>query len=121
MRTSGPKKPKKTFADLFASYKTYDPQVEGYGNPADWADTFHQRMGFEEAEEILHGQDDSPRGILGVGAKATWDEIKKAYRAMVMKTHPDRAIINCMSKDAAEAAFKKVSAAYTILEREFGK
>lgn len=112
---------KNSFADLFAQYKTYDPKKEGYGSAAEWSETFYTRMGFEEAEEILFADNDTLRGILGVGPKAKWDEIKKAFRAMVMKCHPDRAIINNMDPKKATELFKKVTAAFTILEREFGK
>lgn len=49
--------------------------------------------------------------ILGVDKKASADEIKKAYRKMAMKYHPDH------TKDdkAAEAQFKKISEAYAVL------
>ena len=77
-------------------------------------------MGFEEAEEIIHGQEDTPRGILGVGLKATWEEVKKAYRAKAMLCHPDLCGTHGMTVQAATNAFKKLSAAFTVLEREYG-
>jgi curved DNA-binding protein len=44
---------------------------------------------------------------LGVDRNATPDEIKKAYRSMAMKHHPDRG--------GDEAQFKKISEAYDVL------
>jgi len=49
--------------------------------------------------------------ILGVSKSATPEEIKKTYRKMAMKYHPDR---NKGDKDA-EAKFKDVSEAYAVL------
>ena len=49
--------------------------------------------------------------ILGVGRDATDQEIKKAYRKLAMKYHPDR---NPGDK-AAEEQFKKVGEAYEVL------
>jgi hypothetical protein len=114
---SGHKKLVKGFMD---GYKTYDPSKEGYGSSLDWTDQFHARMGFEEAEKIIHGQSDTPRGILGVGASATWAEIKKAYRAMAQACHPDLCSQHGLTVEAATEAFKRISAAYVVLEREFG-
>ena len=111
---------KKAFGDIFAKYKTYDPKKEGYGSASSWAGEFHDRMGFEEAEEIIHGQNLTPRGILGVGLKATWEEIKKAYRAKSRLCHPDLCQTHGLTVEAATEAFKRLSAAFTVLEREFG-
>ena len=49
--------------------------------------------------------------ILGISKKSTDDQIKKAYRKLAMKYHPDR------NKDdkAAEEKFKDVSEAYAVL------
>ena len=44
---------------------------------------------------------------LGVGKNATDDDIKKAYRKLAMKHHPDRG--------GDESTFKKISEAYDVL------
>lgn len=49
--------------------------------------------------------------ILGVSRSATSDEIKKAYRQLALKYHPDR---NPGDKDA-EARFKEAAEAYEVL------
>lgn len=49
--------------------------------------------------------------ILGVSKNATIDEIKKAYRQMALKYHPDR---NPGNKEA-EAQFKEAAEAYQVL------
>lgn len=49
--------------------------------------------------------------VLGVSKAASADEIKRAYRALALKYHPDR---NPDSKEA-EDKFKEASEAYTVL------
>jgi curved DNA-binding protein len=50
--------------------------------------------------------------ILGVSRNATADEIKKAYRKLAMKYHPDKAKGD---KKQAEEKFKQISEAYAVL------
>lgn len=52
-----------------------------------------------------------PYGVLGVDRKASADDIKKAYRKLARKYHPDRNPDDA----AAEERFKEVQAAYDIL------
>ena len=52
-----------------------------------------------------------PYSVLGISRGATDDEIKKAYRALSRKYHPD-ANINNPNKDQAEPKFKDVRQAY---------
>jgi molecular chaperone DnaJ len=48
--------------------------------------------------------------VLGVGRNASPDEVKKAFRRLAMKYHPDR-----NKEPGAEARFKEVNEAYEVL------
>jgi curved DNA-binding protein len=50
--------------------------------------------------------------LLGVEKNATADEIKKSYRKLALKWHPDK---NPSNKVQAEEKFKKISEAYAVL------
>ena len=52
-------------------------------------------------------------GVLGIDRNATQDEIKKAYRKMSKKYHPDV----CKDEDA-ESKFKEINEAYNVLSDE---
>ncbi len=58
-----------------------------------------------------------PYKILGVTPNATDDEVKKAYRQLSRKYHPD-ANINNPNKEQAEEMFKTVQQAYNQIMRE---
>lgn len=62
-----------------------------------------------------------PYSVLGVSRDASMDEIKKAYRKLSRKYHPD-ANINNPNKEEAEEKFKQVQQAYDqiVKEREQG-
>ena len=62
-----------------------------------------------------------PYKVLGVSRDAGMDEIKKAYRALSRKYHPD-ANVNNPNKDQAEERFKEIQQAYQkiVYEREHG-
>ncbi|EHB09095.1 DnaJ-like protein subfamily B member 8 [Heterocephalus glaber] len=50
--------------------------------------------------------------VLGVQARASADDIKKAYRKLALRWHPDK---NPHNKEEAEKKFKQVSEAYEVL------
>ena len=51
--------------------------------------------------------------ILGVSKSASVDEVKKTYRTLALKFHPDR--VPQEQKKAAEEKFKEISEAYAVL------
>ena len=62
-----------------------------------------------------------PYSVLGVSRDASDEEIKKAYRKLSRKYHPD-ANINNPNKEQAEEKFKEVQQAYEQImkEKEYG-
>lgn len=62
-----------------------------------------------------------PYKVLGISRDATDEEVKKAYRDMSRKYHPD-ANVNNPNKDKAEEMFKLVQQAYDQImnERKYG-
>ncbi len=54
--------------------------------------------------------------VLGVGRDTSPEEIKKAYRRLAMKFHPDR--VPAEGKAEAEERFKEISEAYEVLADE---
>src|SRR4051812_45643794 len=108
------KKPPLSFAEKLAKsqerYGTYDPETEGYGTPKDWRRNFEQTIfGTEELARLL-GQD-NPIHILGFATLPTFDELRKAFRKLMMENHPDHG----GSDDAA----KRIIAAYQTLKARY--
>lgn len=107
MKTDKPKKKKKGFLE---GYKTYDTS-NGFGDREEWQGAFFERLGFDEAIEVL-GADD-PLVLFGLGANATWADVIKAYRRLAIEHHPD--------KGGDVATMKKINAAFEVLEKRYGK
>ena len=64
---------------------------------------------------------DNAYKILEVEKSATDDEVKKAYRKMAKKYHPDRVVTeNEAIKKGAEEKFKEVQKAYETIQNERG-
>ncbi|KAJ1481822.1 DnaJ domain-containing protein [Baffinella frigidus] len=70
------------------------------------APQLHQRLrgGGDEAGDYYT--------ILGVERGASGDEVKKAYRKLALKLHPDK---NPDNRELAEAQFKRLGEAYEVL------
>ena len=70
---------------------------------------------------MFRPNNDSNYKILGIEANATDEEVKKAYRKMAVKYHPDKvATLGEDVQKAAEEKFKAISLAYEAICRERG-
>ena len=59
----------------------------------------------------------NPYTVLGVDRTATDDEIKKAYRELAKKYHPDNYADSPLA-DLAEEKMKEINEAYDAIQRE---
>jgi hypothetical protein len=90
-------------------YDTYDPDEEGYGSEEQWRATFDARVSQNEADKILGGE--SPESVLELSPGATQAQIKRAYRRLIAKHHPDK---HGGSK-AATVKATRIKAAFDLL------
>jgi DnaJ-class molecular chaperone len=90
-------------------YAPYGTNEGPRGDSSEWKRVFREAMGLDEAVRIVDKND--PFVILGLAVTASLGEIKKAFRAIVKKAHPDGG--------GDEEAFRKVYAAYTVLKNRF--
>ena len=76
---------------------------------------------FESIKAMFIKSSDTAYTILEIEKSATDDQIKKAYRTMAKKYHPDRVNTeNEAIKKGAEEKFKKVQTAYETIQKQRG-
>uniref|UniRef100_UPI004054D8D1 DnaJ domain-containing protein n=1 Tax=Yeosuana sp. TaxID=2529388 RepID=UPI004054D8D1 len=76
---------------------------------------------FESIKAMFFNSSDNAYKILEIDKTATTDEIKKAYRTMAKKYHPDK--VTHLGKEyqkGAEEKFRNVQNAYEQLQKERG-
>ena len=84
------------------------------------------RLNEREVDSLLNLQDastnlDAAYKVLGISPNATDDEVKKAYRSMALKHHPDK--VSTLGEDirkAAEKKFQEINAAKDLIYKARG-
>ena len=79
------------------------------------------RYDFESIKAMFVKTTDHAYRILEISKSATDDEVKRAYRKMAKKYHPDRVLTEDEAiKKGAEEKFKEVQKAYESIQKERG-
>jgi DnaJ like chaperone protein len=107
------------FGIALADGHTHITEVKTIENIANWINIPPQD--FISLKNMFIKDAHSAYKILEVSADATEDEIKKAYRAMALKYHPDR--VSHLGEEfqlAAKEKFQKVNDAYNTIKKERG-
>ncbi len=79
------------------------------------------RYDFESIKAMFLKTTDQAYRILEISKSASDDEVKKAYRKMAKKYHPDKVLTeNEAIKKGAEEKFKEVQKAYESIQKERG-
>ena len=76
---------------------------------------------FQSVKAMFIKETDSAYKILGIDPSATDEEVKKAYREMAKKNHPD--LVSNLGEEVREAAekkFQEVNAAYEAIKKQRG-
>lgn len=96
-----------------------DPEVREINNITGFLGINHRD--FESIKAMFFSNPDSAYKILEIEKTATSAEIKKAYRTMVKKYHPDKLQhMDEVYRNGAEEKFRKVQEAYEQLQKERG-
>ena len=76
---------------------------------------------YQSIKAMFYNSSDNAFKILEIDKTATNDDIKKAYRKMAKKYHPDKVIhLGEEHRHGAEEKFRQVQAAYEQLQKERG-
>lgn len=76
---------------------------------------------YESIKAMFYNSKENAYKVLEIDKKATIEDIKKAYRKMAKKYHPDRVIhLGKEHQKGAEEKFRQVQEAYEYLQKERG-
>jgi uncharacterized membrane protein YkvA (DUF1232 family) len=79
-------------------------------------ESFEQNQGFSDKNTTSQNSPDDPYTILNVPRGASAEEIKKAYRELANKYHPDKVVhLGDEFRELAEKRFKEIEEAYRKL------
>ena len=76
---------------------------------------------YESIKAMFYNSSDNAYKVLEINKDATDDEVKKAYRKMAKKYHPDKVIhLGAEYQKGAEEKFRQVQSSYEQLQKERG-
>lgn len=90
--------------------------VEIEANQKEEQEEHEESTARDQAHQEIYVSGDDYYEALGLTSGATADEVKKAYRALALKLHPDKVqALGLEERERANVEFKRVSTAYSVL------
>ena len=76
---------------------------------------------FESVKNMFYRNVDSDYKVLGIEQTSTDDEVKKAYRKMAIKFHPDKVVqMGVEYQKGAKEKFQKIQDSYEAIKKRRG-
>ena len=102
---------------LWRVFKTLGQKPSGFQNFYHQSrQSFERNKGFSEKETHTGDSPNDPYTVLNVPKDASQEEIKKAYRQLANKYHPDKVLhLGDEFRELAEKRFKEIEEAYREL------
>ncbi|MBL0308732.1 MAG: DnaJ domain-containing protein [Bacteroidetes bacterium] len=69
-------------------------------------------------QQFIHHH--NPYSILGIDETANWETVRRAYRKMILQTHPDKNAARTTDAEA-HAKFREVQHAFELIRKERGR
>jgi len=89
-------------------YGTYDDTIEERGNEQMWKRAFKAaKFSRDKSLGILAISNEDPHDVLGLPKNASINDVKKAFRKLVITAHPD--------KGGSREEYDRIFAAYSLL------
>ncbi|MBN2060382.1 MAG: DnaJ domain-containing protein [Deltaproteobacteria bacterium] len=100
---------------LWKAYKYYMRRKYAYSREYTQSSSNSHSDYRQQTENVSHTTD--PYEVLGVGKKASQDQIRSAYKSLAAKYHPDKVShLGEEFKELAEQRFKEIQEAYQKLK-----
>ena len=90
-------------------------------NAASYEESYSNFNGSANSGSASSYSDDGPYSVLGLTSSASDEEVKKAYRRLAMKYHPDR--VESLGEEVrrkSEEQFRKINQAYETIKQSRG-
>lgn len=110
------------FEQRYQQYWKYQEQAEEYTKNGPYGGQSQHEKAYEHAYSSLYTKEElGYYDVLEVKPGASFEEIKKSYRSLQKKYHPDRFANDTQKRELAEKVSGKLNEAYSYFQKTKGR